>query len=131
MDCTSLHDAEGDYNIEIEAGFWIRTDLSTTEMRWMARIVFIDSKGVRTGTSYTAETSQSGDPNKRIVRARLLNTLGRLKAYRQQTGKRFEIEQKEKRVAEKAARMAARAEAATKAVKPRRTRAEMLDSVWN
>ncbi|ANY85454.1 hypothetical protein BB934_45380 (plasmid) [Microvirga ossetica] len=128
MDYAAQHAVEGNYQIEISEGFWLRTDLSMTEMRWMARVVFIDSKGVKTPTSYKAETSQAGDPNKRIVRARLLNALTRLKAYRQQTGKRWEIEQKEKREAEKAARLAAR-EAATAEKKPARTRADLLASV--
>ena len=107
-DYAKLHAADGDYEIEIVEGFSLFADLTVSDAKWFGRVVFKGSEGRVTPTEAKAQTWKACDWNKRSVRCRLIKALGSYRAYRAQTSRRWEIERKEQREAERAARKVAR-----------------------
>lgn len=74
---------------------------------WRGDIVFITDDGKSEPTFHSSIYFQSDDPDKRRTRGGLLNPLGRYRRYYTSTGKRWEVEERERRNAKERAKRAA------------------------
>jgi hypothetical protein len=94
------------YEVRVEAALGFKGDMSGLEPTWAGELVFIEDDGKVTPTGVRSSYFQRGDENKRRTRAKLNLMLGRYRSHLARTGQRFELEQKAKRNAEKAAEAA-------------------------
>lgn len=83
-----------DYEVRVDATTRFNSAW-TPRAYWAGQIVFVDADGRETETGIRSSYSQASDPNRRRTRAKLNIQLGRLRAHRRRTGRRWEIEQRE------------------------------------
>lgn len=96
----------GDYEVRITEGRALSLSNIGKGMQptWRGELVFVDEDGTVTRTQESSSYFQCDDHNKRRTRAPLNIALGRYRSYYKRTGRRFEIEQRERYEAERKAK---------------------------